>query len=212
MRPVHPIMLHPGPSPVTPLVGGATGMLLIAALMNLAPRFGVPYLDVPRLTGGIFATDPNAAFWIGYSLFLLVPGIVLFPSLLAGTWHLLPGPALGPLGALVKGVALALALWVLAGLTLPLAGALCRVPGIQNPGFFAAGGGLRALLVLLAGHLLYGLGVGLVTGVEQGITVPETLGWSEFGHASAGELTLGMHRSDELPPVPAGGERPGRKV
>ncbi len=211
MRPVHPIMLHPGPSPVAPIVGGAAGTLLLAALINLAPIFGVPYIDVPRLTGGMFTNDPAAAFWLGYSLFLLVPGIVVFPSLLGGAWHLLPGPALGPLGGLVKGGALGLVLWMASGLTLPLAGVLCRLPGVQSPGFFGAGLGLAAILGLLAGHLVYGVAVALVTAVEQGITVPDTLGWGEFGHASGGVLSLGMHRAEELPEVPAGGERPGRR-
>lgn len=210
MTPTRPIMLHPGPSPVAPIIAGAAGSLLLAALLNLAPALGFPFIDVPRLTGGIFVRDPDAAFWLGYAIFLL-PGIVVFPSLLAGAWHLLPGRALSFLGAAVKGALLGLVLWVLSGLLLPVAGLLTRVPGVENPGPFGAGMGRLGVLGLLAGHLVYGVAVGLVTAVEQGITAPETLGWGEFGHAAAGPLSFGMHRSEELPQAPAGGERPGAR-
>jgi hypothetical protein len=160
--------------------------ILLSALLFLAPAFGFPHIDLPRLAGGVLAEDPTTAFWLGYWLFVFFGGMFVFAPLLAVLWTTLPGPNEGFRGALVKGLLWGLILWVGSGLLLPVFGALNRLADeeLKNPGFFALGLGVLGALELLLGHLIYGIAVALVAAMGQGISPMETLGWMWTSHGS----------------------------
>src|ERR687885_2644669 len=130
MRVIRPTVLNPRPGLVLPLLGGWVGTLLLSAGIFLAPAFGFPFIDIPHLIGGIFSDSPTVAFWLGFWL-NFVPGVFVFPSLLSGLWPIVPGSGVGAIGAAVKGAAFGIALWVLSGVLLPVAGWLNRLgPGV----------------------------------------------------------------------------------
>lgn len=169
------------------LVGpaGLVATVLATALLQLAPAAGLPLVDIPTAVGALWSSDAATAFRTGYIVFFL-GGAVLFPVALKGAWKLLPGPRATLVGALVKGLVLALAAWVLSGLLLGVLGAAGRpVAGFTAPGWFAAGLGGAGAVLLLAGHLVYGAALGVVAGMGLGLSPVNALGW--VGHGAGRE-------------------------
>lgn len=174
-----PAVLNVRPSIVLTTLGGAVATLLLSALLFLSPVFGFPFVDFPRLVGGIFTAHPEAAFWLGFALFFLV-GWLVFAPLLGFFWPLLPGDDIRFTGALVKGLLWGLILWVASGFLVPLFGLLNRLDGLENPGFFALGEGILAAVGVLLGHLAYGVALALVAAMGRGIVPLDTLGWMGY--------------------------------
>jgi hypothetical protein len=204
---IRPTVLNPRPGLVLPLLGGWVGALLLSAGIFLAPAFGLPFIDIPHLMGGIFSHSPAVAFWLGFWL-NFAAGMFVFPSLLAVTWPKVPGSGVGVLGAAVKGLSFGAGLWVLSGVLLPVAGWLNRLgPGVvQSPGFFAIHTGWLGALAVLGGHLVYGLSVTLIAAMGEGIFPVETLGWP--GHRRAETPPAGqLYPDPQLPEHPPIGER-----
>lgn len=184
-----PETLNPRPSIFLAILGGWVGMLLLSALLYLAPALGFPLIDIPRLIGGIFSTNADIALWLGFALFFLT-GVLLFSPALAYFWMDLPGRNVGFLGAILKGLVWSLILWVVLGLLLPVIGFLNRLPGMENPGLFALNLGIMAALWLLLCHLAFGLALALVTAMAQGIEPIDTLGWMGHKHGDLVEYIL----------------------
>jgi hypothetical protein len=180
---IEPATLTPRPSIVLLLLGGLVGTLLATALVHLAPAFGFPFVDAPRLIGGVFVADPAGALGLGYALYFLAGVFVVAPAL-GLSWPSLPGHPLGLGGAVLRGVAWAVALWVLWGLALPLLGALTRLegPGL-DPGLFATSGGALGAVWLLVVQAGYALAAALVAAMGRGIEPLDTLGWQGYGTA-----------------------------
>ena len=184
----------PRPSLVLATLGGAVGVLLLSALLFLAPALGFPFLDLPHLMGGIFTESAGAAFWLGFALFFL-GGWLIAPLLFLLLWPMLPGGAEVNLGnGLLKGVIWGVLLWVVSGLLLPVLGWINQLAGLENPGFFALGAGVLAALALLLGHLLYGAVLGLVAVMARGIAPIDTLGWYEYGRSELNRAAASGNR------------------
>lgn len=192
---IRPEVLTPRPAILLGVLGGTVATLLLSALIYLAPAFGFPFIDFPRLVGGLFTGDPDVAFWLGYCLFFWA-GVFVFPILFVRLWPALPGPHVGFGGALVKGMLWGLILWIAAGLLLPLLGALNQlddqqpVAGGLRAGFFALNAGWLGAVGVLLGHVAYGIALALVTAMGQGIVPSATLGWPGYDHAET-PLTSG---------------------
>lgn len=178
---IYPEVLTPRPSALLAVLGGGVATLLFSALLYLMPALGLPFLDLPRLVGGLFTGDLDAAFWLGHLIFW-VAGVVIIPVLLVRLWPALPGAHVGFGGALVKGLLWGLLLWVACGLLLSPSAALNPLTdqGVQNPGLFALRLGLPGAAWVLAGHLAYGLAVALIAAMGQGISPLDTLGWPGY--------------------------------
>ena len=206
-RPLRPLVLNPRPGLVLTLLGGWVGTILLTASMLAAPAFGLPFIDVPHLVGGILFASPTAAFWAGFWANFFV-GLIVWPSILAVAWPMLPGWNIGVLGSAIKGIALGIGLWMLSGLLLPIAGWLNRLDPslVQPPGFFAMNAGVAGMVALLAGHLAYGLAVALVAGMGEGIFVLETRGWPGHRRAETPPSST-MYEDLGLPEYPATGDR-----
>ncbi len=188
-----PVALINHPSLLLATLGGAVAVLLLSALLFLSPVFGFPFVDFPRVMGGIFTADPEGAFWLGFTIFF-VGGWLVFPFLLVAAWSLLPGENEGFIGALVKGLLFGLGLWVFSGLVLPLAGWLNQLDGLENPGFFALGAGVLGALGVLLGHLAYGAALALIAAMGQGISPLHTLGWYEYRRSGLNRAAVSGNR------------------
>jgi hypothetical protein len=177
---LRPAALNPNPSALLATLGGAAGTVLLIALLFLSPALGIPFVDVPRLVGGVFTPDPAAALWLGSAVFFL-GGWLVFPVGFAMAWPLLPGGAEVTFPhALVKGLLLGAILAVVSGLLLPVLGWINQLEALENPGFFALGEGVLAAAGVLLGHLLYGVAVALVAAMSRGMAPIDLLGWYEY--------------------------------
>lgn len=182
------------PSPLVAALGGTVGTLLLAGVLHLtpvwAPSADAAFVDLPRLTGALFVASAAGAFWLGWAI-VFVLGAWLLPQSLVVAWPILPGRGDGMLGALGKGLLWALGLWLLTGLLLPALGALARVEGLANPGFFALGQGWGAAGALLGGFVAYGLATGALLAMSHAMGTLDSLGWAGYG------LAGGSARSEE---------------
>ncbi len=181
-----PTALNPRPGILLPLLAGFVATLMLTALLFLAPAMGIPSPDVPHLVGGIFTASPDAAFWVGLLIHLAL-GMLVFPLAFGFFWVMTPGPERGLAAGVVKGVAWGLLLWLLSGLSFPFLAAVDVLPPhvAPDPGFFALGLGALAAAGLLGGHVLYGLALGMVTAVGDGVRPLDTLGWPSYVNAES---------------------------
>ncbi len=144
------------------ILAGAVAMAAMMIFTYLAPRMGLYGMNVPVTLGGVFVLDPEAAYWLGLAIHLLL-GVVVLPILyvaLIARW--LPGPAAIRGG--LWGVAL-WALWALLGMTI-LATAHPQITGgmMQDPGLLMQNLGPTAAAESLLSHLLYGMFLGWIWG------------------------------------------------
>jgi hypothetical protein len=180
---------------------------LLTAGIFLAPLLGFPLIDVPHLIGGIFSADATTALWLGFWIHFLA-GAILFPVLFGLVWTLGPGPMTGIVGDVMKGLAWGATLWIISGLTMPIAGWLNHLGAdvVRSPGFFGFALGWKGALALLAGHIAYGLAIGLTSYMAADIFPLETLGWKGYVKAElppAGRL----YPDDNFPEYPPIGVR-----
>jgi hypothetical protein len=203
---IRPTVINARPGIIIPVIGGFAGTVLLTAGMFLAPLVGFPFIDIPHLMGGIFAADPTVALWLGFWMHFLA-GAILFPILYGLIWPLLPGAMTGMVGDVMKGLSCGLGLWVLSGLLLPVAGLLNRLaPGVaQHPGFFALAFGWKGAAALLAGHIVYGLAIGLTSYMAADIFPLETIGWK--GYIKAELPPGGTLYQEDFPEHPSLGAR-----
>lgn len=161
------------------VLGGTVATILLSGLVLLAREARV--LDFLSLLGGVFTSDPEAAFYLGFGLFFLA-GVFVFSLPLAPIWDLLPGDEENLPGALVKGALWAIGLWVLTGLLLPLLSRLSALAPtvVADPGFFALSLGVLGPVGLLIALLSYAISLTMVTAMAQGITPLDTFGWEGY--------------------------------
>jgi hypothetical protein len=178
-----PRTFEPHPSPVVGILGGLVGTLLATALLFVAPAFGLPFLELLRLLGGVVTADAPGAFAVGAVVFFAV-GTLVIPFGLARFWPRLPGSAHGVAAAIVKGLVAGIVLWLVWSLLLPALAALNRFPTLPRPGFFALGHGVTGLVWLLVVQLAYGLALAVIVDMGRGIEPLGTLGWSGYGAAT----------------------------
>lgn len=155
------------PSLILATLGGAAGVLLFGAVVAVSGAAGVPAPGVTEAIGGM---------WIGSSAAFLVGWLVL-PSLMVAGWKALPGHAESLAGALLKGLLFGLAVWVAAGLLLPLIGA--------RAGLFGAAEGIGGALALLVASVGYGVVTAAIASMGGGMAPLESLGWEGHGAGRA---------------------------
>ncbi len=134
---------------VAAIISGIAGTLAMSMLMSLAPKMGLPNMDIVGMLGSVFG-KPNRI--LGWALHMMMGAV--FALIYANLW------ALG-LGAPNLGIALVFGSihWILVGM------AMAMVPvmhvGIRNGTIAAPGlwminqGGLMSFAGGLAGHWVY---------------------------------------------------------
>ena len=181
-----PLLYKPHPSlfPVM-LLGGLTATVLLTAAIRLAASRDVAVVDLPLLLGGVFSGDASTVFTAGHTIFL-VAGVLVLPLVLAALWPFAPGDRFTYGGALVRGAIFGLVLFVLAGVLLPLLGALSRSPGVDalDPGLFGVGMGVAGVLQLLLGTQVYAVTMALAAQMPRGLQPMDMVGWGWWSHSS----------------------------
>lgn len=175
---------HPALFPVM-LLGGLTGTVLLTAGIRLASSRGVPVIDLPQLLGGLFTGRAQSAFTAGHTLFLIA-GVLVLPLMLAALWPFAPGDRFTYRGALIRGAIFGLALFVLAGILLPLLAALSQLPAADAlaPGPFGVGLGVAGVVQLLLATQAYAVTVALVAQMPRGLQPMDIVGWGWWSHSS----------------------------
>jgi len=137
------------PNPSMALVGGLMGTPAMTALIFvLAPMIGMK-MDIVEILA-----EPFGGWRMGMLVHIL-NGAIIFPLVFVFLlYRLLPGPPA------TKGVAFGVVLWLLSQLI---------VMPIMGAGLFSAHvGGIRAVVTLLFGHVVYGWLLGLFPMLAQG--------------------------------------------
>jgi hypothetical protein len=175
------------PSLIAATLGGAAGGVLAGTILELAPAVGAPALHMPLLVGGMLSATPETAVWAGW-LLLLVAGWLVVPGLLIAIWATLPGAPESVGGALLKGAAAGVGVWIVVGLTLPVIAGVSRVDAAGAtgaPGLFGLGAGGGGAMALLIASLGYGLVLGAIASMSRGLAPLNTLGWGGHGAGRA---------------------------
>ena len=139
------------------IIAGMAGTVVMSIILLLAPRMGMPEMDIVGMLGTMFNKEGSPALgWIMH--FML--GII-FALIYAALWTAGIG-APTPLWGLIFGAVH----WLVSGLMMgvvPMMHAGVRAGTVEAPGIFMSNsGGAMAFMGGLIGHMLYGLIVALV--------------------------------------------------
>ena len=138
------------------IIAGLIGTIIHTMVMRMAPKMGLPKMDIVGLLGSMFGA-PNRT--LGMALHLMM-GIV-FALLYALLWSQGVGSA-----SLIGGLAFGIAHWLIVGLMMagiPMMHAGIRSGAVPAPGpYMTASGGAMAFVGGLFGHMVFGIVVALV--------------------------------------------------
>lgn len=139
------------------LLAGLLGWVAFTAVLFMAPRMGLPPMNVPRMLGGMFGINSLA---MGWALHLMV-GLGLGVIYAYGFSERLPG------AAWLRGMLFGLVPWLFMMVVLaPMLPAVDPMLARMPPGFFFVNMGLMAVMGSLIAHLIFGLVIGAVYGGE----------------------------------------------
>ncbi len=142
---------------VAAIVAGIVGTIVMTLVMVMAPKMGMPKMDIVGMLGSMFGAPPNRA--LGMAMHFMM-GIV-FALIYAAFWAYGIGAATWPIGLLFGAVH-----WLIAGAM--MAGMPMMHKGIQSgkvpaPGaYMTHNGGMKAFMGGLVGHMVFGFVVALV--------------------------------------------------
>lgn len=147
---------------VAALLGGLIGAVVMTALMMMAPRMGMPEMDMPALLGSMFTVSLNRRLgWLMHLDMGMIFGVIyglLFSAIRENIFLL--------------GVIIGNAHWLIAGFLtagMPMIHAGIQSGQVPYPGMYMLKlGGVKEFLGGLIGHVVYGLVVALVYGGVTG--------------------------------------------
>lgn len=141
------------------VLAGIIGTIVITMVMAMAPKMGMPKMDMVGMLGAMFSPEGNRTLGLGIHLMM---GVV-FAIVYALLWSL----GVGSLG-LLWGAIFGIGHWLVAGAMMggmPMMHAGIKAGTIQAPGvFMLQNGGMMAFMGGLMGHVIFGLVVALVYG------------------------------------------------
>lgn len=142
------------------VIAGIVGTIVITIVMNMAPKMGMPKMDIVGMLGAMFSPEGNQT--LGMAIHLMMG--VVFAIIYALLWNL----GIGTLG-LLWGAIFGIGHWLIAGIMMggmPMMHAGIKAGAIKAPGVFMLNsGGLMAFMGGLMGHIIFGLAVALVYGL-----------------------------------------------
>ncbi len=141
------------------IVAGVIGTIVITMIMAMAPKMGMPEMDMVGMLGSMFSPDSNRT--MGWIIHLMM-GIV-FAIIYATLWTAGIGAV-----SVVWGVTFGVAHWLGAGLMMggmPMMHAGIKAGAVQAPGMFMLNkGGMMGFMGGLMGHAIFGIIVALIYG------------------------------------------------
>jgi hypothetical protein len=141
------------------IIAGIVGTIVITMVMEMAPKMGMPKMDMVGMLGAMFSPQSNRT--LGLVIHLMMG--VVFAIVYALLWNL----GIGTQG-LLWGAIFGIGHWLVAGSMMggmPMMHAGIKAGVIEAPGIFMLkNGGLMAFMGGLMGHIIFGLVVALVYG------------------------------------------------
>ena len=142
------------------IIAGIVGTLVITMVMEMAPKMGMPKMDMVGMLGAMFSPESNRT--LGMAIHLMMG--VVFAIIYALLWNL----GIGSQG-LLWGAIFGIGHWLIAGSMMagmPMMHAGIKAGVIEAPGIFMfKNGGIMAFMGGLMGHIIFGLVVALVYGI-----------------------------------------------
>jgi hypothetical protein len=139
------------------IIAGLAGTVVMSIIMALAPRMGMPEMDIVGMLSSMFGVPPNRM--LGWIMHLMMG--VVFAILYALLWNLsigIPGTSSGALFGAVH--------WIASGIIMglvPMVHVGVKSGEVISPGVFMMNNdGVMAFMGGLIGHIAFGLVVGLV--------------------------------------------------
>lgn len=138
------------------VVAGLVASLVFSMVLVMAPKMGMPKMDIVSLLGSMFGKPNQALGWMMH----LMMGVV-FALIYAFLWSAGIGAATWT-GGLVFGAAQWLVVGVVMGM-IPMMHAGIKSGAVQAPGLWMTNhGGLMAFMGGLVGHMIFGIVIALV--------------------------------------------------
>jgi hypothetical protein len=142
------------------IAAGLVGTIVITMVMAMAPKMGMPKMDMVGMLGSMFSSESNRT--LGMAIHLMMG--VVFAIVYALLWNL----GVGTVG-LLWGAIFGAGHWLVAGAMMggmPMMHAGIKAGAIEAPGIFMLNrGGMMAFMGGLIGHIIFGLVVALVYGL-----------------------------------------------
>jgi len=142
------------------IVAGLAGTVVMSMLMAMAPKMGMPKMDIVGMLGSMF--DKKGNTMMGWGMHLMMG--ILFGIIYALLWSNGVGTA-----SAVGGLIFGLVHWLIVGLMMggvSMMHAGVKAGTVAAPGLYMMNnGGMMAFVGGLMGHALFGLVVGLVYGL-----------------------------------------------
>jgi hypothetical protein len=139
------------------VIAGIVATIVFTMVLVIAPKMGMPKMDIVRLLGSMFSAKSNQA--LGWMMHLMM-GIV-FAVLYAFLWSLGFGTAIWGIGLIFGAVH-----WLIVGMIMdmiPMVHVGIKRGAVQAPGLWMTNnGGVMAFMGGLAGHAIFGVVTALV--------------------------------------------------
>ncbi len=139
------------------VIAGVVASLVFSMILAMAPKMGMPKMDIVSLLGSMFSTKSNLA--LGWMMHLMM-GIV-FALIYAFLW------SSGISGATwLGGLILGAAQWLIVGMVMgmiPMMHVGIKSGAVKSPGLWMTNnGGLMAFMGGLVGHMIFGVSIALM--------------------------------------------------
>jgi len=142
------------------VVAGLAGTIIMTMVMVMAPRMGMPEMDIPGMLGSMFNSEGNRT--MGMVMHLLMG--IIFAIVYALLWNAGIGTVTWLWGVIFGAVH-----WLISGLMMgvvPMMHAGVKAGKEEAPGIFMMNnGGMMAFMGGLIGHVIFGLVVAIVYGL-----------------------------------------------
>ena len=142
------------------IVAGIVGTIVMTMVMVIAPRMGLPKMDIVGMLSSMFTAEGNRTLGMVMHFMMGIVFAIVYALLWnagIGTVSLLWGAIFGAVHWLISGV-------MMGGISVMHAGV--KAGTVEAPGFFMMNnGGMMAFMGGLIGHVIFGMVVALVYGL-----------------------------------------------
>ena len=139
------------------VVAGVVASLVFSVVLAMAPRMGMPKMDIVDLLGSMFSGKSNPV--LGWMMHLMMG--VVFALIYAFLWSLGFGTA-----TWVSGLLFGIVQWLVVGMMMgmiPMMHVGIKSGAVKAPGLWMTNnGGLMAFMGGLVGHMVFGAMIALV--------------------------------------------------
>ena len=142
---------------IAAIIAGMAGTVVFTVIMLLAPRMGMPDMDIVGMLGTMFNKEGNRT--LGWIMHFMMG--IIFALIYAALWAAGIGAPTAVWGLIFGAVH-----WLVSGLMMgvvPMMHAGVKAGTIEAPGFYMWNtGGMMSFMGGVIGHMLFGLTVALV--------------------------------------------------